>query len=252
MTETVPAADDAPPDLASLPRDDLLSMREAAVEVLTCQHVLAKTGHTVLTELGAGPAATIADWQHYPQGDVYDAEHHAQFYFHIHPEAERLAGELGHFHLFLRRESMPIDIVPLAEQGDGLCHLAAVSVDGGGRPLHLFTTNRWVTNETWFAASDLVGLVDRFAIGHAQPSWPVNRWVTALSRLYRPEIGWLLRRRDRALADHGQGRPLHEVLEDRSVEILSGLDIDIAERIDDLDAALRRQRRAGLSSAPVP
>lgn len=249
MTEAASAGGDDPPGLASLAHDDLLSMREAAIEVLTCQHVLAKTGHTVLTELGAGPAATIADWQHHPQGDVYDAEHHAQFYFHVHPKAERAAGELGHFHLFLRREGMPIDTVPLTQQGDGLCHLAAFSVDEGGRPLRLFTTNRWVTNETWFAAPDLVGLVDRFAIGHAQPSWPVNRWITALARLYRPEIGWLLTRRDAALADLGRGRPVSDVLDDRSVEILSGLDIDIAQRIDDLDAALRRQRRAGLNPA---
>jgi len=252
MIEKGAAVDDAPPDLASLPRDDLLAMREAAVEVLTCQHVLAKTGHTVLTELDAEPGAAIADWQHHPQGDVYDAEHHAQFYFHIHPEAERLAGELGHFHLFLRREGMPTDIVPLAARGDGLCHLAAISVDRSGRPLRLFTTNRWVTDETWFAASDLIGLVDRFAIGHAQPSWPVNRWITALSRLYRPEIGWLLRRRDRALADHSRGRPLSEVLDDHSLEVLSQVDINIAERIDDLDAALKRQRRAGVNPASAP
>lgn len=241
--------DEGRPVLASLPREALISMRDAAGEVLTCQHVLAKTGHTVISEITAGRPGSIADWAHYPAGDVYDAEQHAQYYFHVHPAAEREDSEFGHFHLFLRREGIPPSAVPAAKEGDGLSHLIAVSVDHGGRPLRLFTTNRWVTNETWFKASDVTGMLDCFAIGHAQPSWPVNRWVTAMVRLYRPEIGWLLHRRDMSLAAIQGDRTIEQALDDRSTEIMSALAIDIGGRIEALDSALREQRRGRISSA---
>lgn len=236
--------EDGRPALTAISHEDLLSMREAAGEVLTCQHVLAKTGHNVITEISGGQPGSLEDWAHYPAGDVYDAEHHAQFYFHSHPEAERGGGEFGHFHLFLRREGIRPSSIPLAPEGDGLCHLVAVSVDRVGRPLKLFTTNRWVTNETWFKATDVIGMLDSFNVGHAQPSWPVNRWLTAMVRLYRPEIGWLLTGRDKVLASLRRGRTIEDVFEDRSVEIMSSLAVDIVERVDDLDTALRQQRRA--------
>ena len=30
--------------------------------------------------------------------------------------------------------------------------------------------------------------LDRFDIDHAYPSWPVNRWLTAMVRLFRPQM----------------------------------------------------------------
>ncbi|MEM7443497.1 MAG: hypothetical protein AAF414_09240 [Pseudomonadota bacterium] len=241
----------APPDLALQSRDSLLAMREAANEVLTCQHVLAKTGHTIVTELTGGKSQQLDDWVHYPAGDVYDAETNAQYYFHQHPDEERGPDEVGHLHIFVRCEAVPSTAQPALAVGDGLCHLIAIAVDAVGSPIRLFTTNRWVTGETWFTASVVAGLLDNFVVGHAQPSWPVNRWVTALIRLFRPEVAWLLTRRDQSLsAQRGQSTEI-EALEDRSMEVLSALDIDIADRLDALDAALRRQRRAASAPSPV-
>lgn len=238
------------PDLVSVPHETLVLMRAAASEILTCQHALAKTGHSVVTEMTGGHHAQVEDWLHYPAGDVYDAEHHAQFYFHVHPSDERDGTELGHFHLFLRREAIPPSVEPLSQSADGLCHLIAISVDSAGRPIRLFTTNRWVTGEAWYGASDVADMLGGFVVDHAQPSWPVNRWVTAMVRLYQPEIGWLLALRDRSFARLKAHRSTADIFEDRSVEILSSLAIDIADRIDSLDTALRRQRRISPPAAP--
>ena len=47
------------------------------------------------------------DGQTYHAGDVYDAETHAQFFYHAHPAEQRRSGEHGHFHCFLRPRGMP-------------------------------------------------------------------------------------------------------------------------------------------------
>ena len=138
-----------------------------------------------------------------------------------------------------------MEVAP-AQIGDGLCHLIAISVDDTGRPIRLFTTNQWVTGETWFAAPYVAAMLSSFVVGHAQPSWPVNRWVTAMVALYRPEIVWLLAQRDRVIdAYQGDGTD-DDVFDDRSLEVLSMLEINLAERIEALDEALRRQRRAAV------
>lgn len=63
-------------------------------------------------------------------------------------------------------------------------------------PIGLFTTNRWVTGEAWYRASDIIAMLDIFCIDHAYPSWPVNIWLTNLLLLFRPQVEWLLMRRD--------------------------------------------------------
>jgi hypothetical protein len=76
-------------------------------------------------------------------------------------------------------------------------------MDAYGWPIGLFTTNRWVTNQTWYSAADTIRMLDRFLIDHAYPSWPVNRWISAMFRLFRPQIVELLERRDQS--HHGSG-----------------------------------------------
>jgi len=62
-----------------------------------------------------------------------------------------------------------------------------------GDPIGLFYVNRWVTDETWYPAEAVIAMLDRFAIDHVFPNWAVNRWLTALLRLYRPHIEALIR-----------------------------------------------------------
>ncbi|HYD30382.1 MAG TPA: hypothetical protein VEB64_05930 [Azospirillaceae bacterium] len=235
-------------DFATLPRDDLQAMAEAAREAMTCQRVLAKTGDTIVGELLRG-AGTFYEWRHYPPGDVYDAEYHAQYYYHAHPEAERPSGEHGHFHTFLRPLGMPPGVRPVPGQdvqldgeNEALSHLVGIAMNRAGLPVRLFTTNRWVTGEAWYAAADVVRMLDHFIVDHARPSWPVNRWICAVVRLFRPQIVKLLAARDTEVGRRAEGRDLEAVLEDRALEVVSEMPVSIEEQIACVDLALRGRR----------
>jgi hypothetical protein len=228
----------------------------AAAVIRECQRVLAARGGTMLREaLGGRSPGAVKDWRHYPAGDPYDPVSHAQYFYHRHPIADRAvaenAAEHGHFHLFLRAEGMPAGTLPLllpevaianlptlpqaAPQKRGLrdevSHLIAITVDGEGEPTRLFTTNRWVTGETWYRAEDVIRMLDRFALDRAEPTSLVNRWLAALVRLYQPEIAMLLHRRDEVVMDPRRRRRRVDVFEDTKLEITSSLTIDLEARL---------------------
>lgn len=185
------------------------SERERALaEIAFCEAVLAKGGLTVLSDLFRG-VSEIAAWDHYPTEDVFDPASASQWYYHCHP-AEDGSAEHGHFHCFVRPEgaSGPIH------------HLVAVGVDGQGRLGRLFTVNQWVVGDDWADAETLIGLLDRFDMQMPNPSYLVNRWLTAVLVAYRDEIAGLLRERDRVLAQRG-GEDMAAVLGDRGLEVTS-------------------------------
>lgn len=221
-------------------------MEAAGAEVTECLRVLDKTGDNLVGEILRGQG-TFFEWNHYPEGDVFDRETNAQYYYHAHPKDER-PGEHGHFHTFLRVKGMPADMRPLEipgfvpPKGDNeiLSHLIAISMDQAGYPIGLFTTNRWVTGETWFRCDDVIRMVDRFAIDHARPSWPVNRWITAMLSLFRPQIADLLRRRDQSIANWRARHPDEDVYEERTLEVTSQLKISVDQQIRTVRAALGR------------
>lgn len=234
--------------------DELAGLAVAAREVRTCRKVLAKTGDTVLTELMRGQG-TVQEWRHYPQGDVYDAEFHAQYYYHCHPSDERRPGEHGHFHTFLRPFGMPPGMHPAEVPGfraplgdnDALSHLVGISVSATGEVTRLFTTNRWVTGETWYAADDVVAMLDCFTVDHARPSWPLNRWITGILRLFRPRIAELLRDRDAVVERWRRDNPGRDVFEDRALEVPSEIVVDADAMILAVERAMRAARRGSSS-----
>ena len=113
-------------------------------------------------------------------------------------------------------------------------------MDKFGTPTGLFTTNRWVTAETWYPAGDVVRMLPHFAIDHAHPSWPTNRWLTAMVRLFQPQIETLIRARDDALATRRSANPDRDVFEDRDVEVLSETAIDVEAQMKAIAQALDR------------
>lgn len=246
-------------DIDSLPLGELQAMVEAAREVTNCQRVLAKTGDNVVGELLRGHGI-FYEWRHYPPGDVYDPEFHAQYYYHAHPEDERYPGEHGHFHTFLRPLGMPegvrpaplADFRPPEDENDALSHLVGISMDRAGLPIRLFTTNRWVTGETWYRAADVVRMLDAFVIDHARPSWPVNRWLTALMRLFRPQIVALIHARDAEIARWQARYPGENVFEMRSLEVTSEMTISVEEQIARVELAYRRARRRHMHRSDTP
>ena len=232
--------------LMDLPRERLEEMRDAGDRVLECLRVLSVTDDNIVGELIKNEE-TFYEWNHYPDGDVYDQVTHSQFYYHAHPPEER-AGEHGHFHTFLRPQGMPDGLKPAPvddyeapkDPDDALSHLVAISMDPAGLPIKLFVTNRWVTGEIWYAADDVCRMLDCFEIDHAQPSWPVNMWVSSMVRLFDPQIRTLVAARDAAVAAWRAAHPDGNVFEDRDFEVAADLAIDIDTQREAIARALSR------------
>jgi hypothetical protein len=231
--------------LDSLSTGVLEGMAEAGAEAVEVHRVLAKTGDNIVGELLKNNG-TFYEWDHFPPGDVYDHETHGQYYYHAHAADQRFETEHGHFHTFVRPKGMPPGIrpaqvpgfVPPEDPNDALSHLVAIAMTPDGLPFRLFTVNRWVTGEVWYGAEDVIRLLDVFRIDHAQPSWPVNRWVSAMIKLFKPQIADLLRARDRKIAAWQDLAPDSDVFEDRDLEVTSYLDISLDEQVRDVARAL--------------
>ena len=230
------------PALATLPRRQLEAMLTAGEEILECYRVLRKGGLNVVGEVLRGQG-TFYEMNHYPDGDVFDPDSHAQYYYHTHPDSPH---EHGHFHTFVRSGGMPADIEPVAYDGDtewprgedALAHLVAISMDPQGYPLGLFAVNRWVTGDTWYADRDVIRLAERFEIDHAYPSWPTNRWITAMLKLFYPQVVALLRHRDRVIEAWSRAHPDVDVFEDRNLEVTGRLPANVEHQIEALRRAL--------------
>ncbi|MCH7543877.1 MAG: hypothetical protein IIB65_09580 [Proteobacteria bacterium] len=228
-------------DLNDLPIEELQRTAAAGDEVMECLMALAKTGDNVVAEALRGQG-TFYEFNHYPADDVYDSETHSQYYYHAHRE-----GEHGHFHTYLRPKGMPSWIKPAPlpdftmpeDENDALSHIVAISMDSSGLPINLFTTNRWICAETWYRAEDVSAMIDLFAITHAQPSWPMNRWVTAMLKLFKRQISELLFERDDTVAAWQKRHPRRNVYEDRELDITSEKPISLEDQITKIDAALR-------------
>ncbi len=231
-------------DLSVLPRSALQVMRDAGAEVQECRHVLDKGGLNIVGEILRGQGEFI-EYEHYPADDVYDGDTHAQYYYHAHRGSE---GEHGHFHAFLRAAGMPAGVAPVPYTGGetwptgdaALSHLIAISMDAYGVPIGLFTVNRWVTGDTWYPARDVIAMLDGFVIDHANPSWPVNRWIGAMLRLFRPRIEALVLARDETLAAWARSHPGLDVFEDRELEITSHAAISVEQQVAAVATALAR------------
>lgn len=221
--------------------EELETIAAAGEQVVECYRVLRKSDTNVVAEVLRGQG-TFYEFDHYPTGDVYDRETHSQYFYHSHRE-----GEHGHFHTFLREKGMPEDCHPVAqseapfmkERDDNLSHLIAISMNRAGFPIRLFTTNRWITADNWYTADDVIKMLDRFEMDVAWPSWPVNIWIGAMLRLFRPQIMEMIRERDAVLADWQKKHPDTDAFEDRRCDITSVRRISVAAQIRRLDKALQ-------------
>ncbi len=230
---------------------ELTVLRRRAAEVDDCANEIAQTGRSVVEHL-LGAEYPGEPWRHYPPGDVYDPDSHAQYYYHLHPEAERPAGEFGHFHTFLRPQGMPAGIRPAAladfrppdDPNDALCHLIAVATDVNGRPNRLFTVNRWVTGETWYRAADAIAMLNQFNVDVDRPLPAVSRWISALLSLAGPLIASLIAERDQRLEAWRRDHPAINAYEDRRLEVVSQASFDLTMYRASIDAELARRKDA--------
>lgn len=228
--------------LGVLPRNRLEEMAEAGRTIKEMLRVLTKSSQNMVGQCLANQG-TFYELDHYPKGDVYDDQTHSQYYYHAHrPES----GEHGHFHTFLRAAGMPKGVEPVPYKGkakrpegkDALTHFVAISMDRPGNPIGLFTTNRWVTDETFYGAEDVIALLDRFEMDLTYPCLATNRALSALLRLFRPQIEKLLIERDKTMKRWAAMKPGVDVYEDRDLEVTSIMDINIDRQIAAVEKAL--------------
>jgi hypothetical protein len=228
-------------DTDNIQRQQMLT---AAREIRECYRVLEKAGLNVVGEVLRGQGDFI-ELEHYPHDDVFDNKSHSQYYYHSHrPEA----GEHGHFHTFLRAAGMAEGTQPIhypqatdawPEGDEAISHLIGIAMDAWGYPIGLFATNRWVTGESWYTAEDAIAMLDRFVIDHAAPSWPVNRWISAMLVLYRPHAEALLRHRDEVVAAWQAANPGMDIFEERRLDVTGYIPIDVDEITAQLEGLVR-------------
>lgn len=217
--------------------------RAAGRELLSCYAALAERSAHLLDGLLQGRAPL--QWEHYPADDAIDRGTGYQYFYHSHAPGQRpRAREHGHFHLFARldggrhrldarhearfRAALGVTGAPPACE---LAHLLGVALTPKGVPRELFTVNQWVTGDRLLSARAVLRAVDGFALRAAGDPL-VNRWLAALIALFRPQIGQLLAARDRRLrAALARGRRRTAVLDDRRLEVLSRLAIDVDARL---------------------
>lgn len=227
-------------NFSALPLPQLRAMLAAGLEAQECCRVLNKGGLNLVGEVLRGQGEFV-EYSHYPVDDVYDEDSRAQYYYHAH---RGLNGAHGHFHTFVRRPGSLVGAAPLdfpasepwPAGDDEIAHLIAISMDAYGWPIGLFATNRWVTGDTWFRAQDVMRMLDHFRIDHANPSWPVNCWISAMIVLFRPHIEALLRHRDEVVNAWIVTHPGVDVFENRELEITGYLDISIDATVKKLQA----------------
>ena len=240
-----------------IPNEMLRRMAAAATIAVDCIHALHVEGSNLVVEV-LRDHREFTEWEHYPPDDVRDPNSHAQYYFHAHPPEDRGGPEHGHFHTFLRTKGMPPGIyaarvngiVPSSSENDAPCHLIAISMSSTGFPERLFTTNRWVTGETWYAANDIIAVLDRFSIDLAYPSRPLNQWMTAMFVLFRPQIEQMLIERDLTIERWKSEHPGIDVFEDRRLEIASSIDVSLYRQIEWIDREL--EMNCGMDSQLDP
>ena len=109
-------------------------------------------------------------------------------------------------------------------------------MDAYGYPIGLFIPNRWVVAVAWHPVDRMRELLPRFRIDHAWPSWPVNRWISAMLVLYAPQIDELLLQREQALSAWRERRPGEDLLELRELEILAQTPISVEKTLSKLKA----------------
>jgi hypothetical protein len=235
----------APPfaDLSPLPRARVAAMRQAARELFAVLERCARDGRHPVSELLAASPEGFTRWCYYPPDPVADASSGSAWFYHAHdPSEARQWDEHGHFHCFtsakkLARGAKPIALPPDPDpEKERTVHLAALSIHGSGVPKRLFTTNRWVTGEWMYEARAVAPLVDRFAIRSDKRFHLTSRWLSALLRLFHPQIAWLLQERDRAIGER-RASGATDFTEDQTVEAVSVIEIDVDAQLAALDRA---------------
>jgi uncharacterized protein DUF6969 len=179
------------------------------LELLNLLDELDRKGTSVIDLARAGQP--LVPWQLYP-GDsgIFDSRTRCQFYYHSHG----LDSEAGHFHtvrLF----------------ADHTVHLVAISMTADGWPQALFTLNLWAIGDAYETASNLRRYVREFHLAEPAGPLPLVRFVNLMFQAFGPQIERLQDEKIATLDRYRATHPGQDVFEDRSLEILSRVEVDV-------------------------
>lgn len=211
----------------------LQGMADAALEVTDQTRRWAEAGSTVLHRLiGTQPPNA---WQHYPEGDARDRWAGYRWYYHCH-EGPQPAGEHGHFHLFSEHGSGN-------RERPGLTHLVAIAVDARGLPARAFTCNRWVTDEVWRDADQVLRLLARFRVQVPDAELDaVSRWLMALTQMFAPQLHDLIAERDAAMARRAATGRRPNLRDDRRLDVITECRLSLPDQIEAIQRRLADRR----------
>ncbi len=194
----------------------------AAEELVSLLEGLERAGSSVMALVRGGRPGV--PWTLYPnEWGIFDRRTRCQFYYHAHAGAEH---EDGHFHM--------VRLFP-----DHTVHVAAVSMAPSGWPRALFTVNLWAIGDAYAPADELKRHARQFRLFRARGDARVVRFVNLLFRAFLPEIEWLQDEKERTLAAYRAAHPDADPFQDRSLEVLSQIALDVRER-----------REAGVAAVP--
>lgn len=162
----------------------------------------------------------------YPEHGLSFAHQGVRAFYHCHDTASAPVNEHGHFHVFLspgNRHAASSDWV----------HLAGLSMDQLGQPLHWFSVNRWVCGGGWQTATKLMALMGQ--VSAATELLLVEQWLLAMLMVYRQELEQLLIVRDQCLTQLTASVNDQVILEDRRYYELSKCPIDLLTKFQQQD-----------------
>lgn len=155
-------------------------------------------------------------WTIYPgENGIFDRKTRSQFYYHAHAGADH---EAGHFHT--------VRLFP-----DHTVHLVAVSMSHAGWPQALFTVNGWAIGDRREAPGKVKEYARQFHIGPGRGPARLVRFINLVFQAFRAEIERLQDQKEATLVAHGSAHPDRTPWEDRSLETLSWVDIDLRARL---------------------
>ena len=181
----------------------------AVFELRNLLEDLERIGTNVIDMVRGGQP--LVPWRLYP-GDsgIFDRRTRYQFYYHSHG----LDTEAGHFHT-----------VRLFD--DHTAHLIAISMTTDGWPQALFTLNLWAIGDAYETAEKLWRYVRDFHLAEHVGPPPLVRFVNLIFQAFGPQIEQLQEQKIETLSRYRIAHPDHDVFEDRSMEILSRVAIDV-------------------------
>ncbi len=186
-----------------------MSPSDALVHLL---EELERAGTTLMDLVRAGRPPQA--WTLYPdEYGVYDHATRSQFYFHAH---EGVRHEAGHFHTVRFSPTRSV-------------HLVAISMAESGWPQALFTVNLWAIGEVYVPLDTLKQHVRKFRVDERRGDRRLVRFVNLMFTVFRPEIEALQEKKARAIAAHRLAHPDVDPFEDRSLEELSRIGIDLRD-----------------------